>query len=413
MSRLRRKILAILDGTPSEYGKATQGQSIIEMAFIMPLLVVLITGIIEIGWIANNYLSLQEVAKVGARRGTVLSGDNNPISWENNDILTELTILPASSTGGTSIDGTTDGAVNTAREDARNCQLGLSTNNAGFYNLILCQMIDSLSPLEMNSENGIDDIAISVFAVQTMFNDPGGDVDFENGYGPGLDVDEYEPGYIPVVVGRYPTNANECNVLETGARNNSIERDPFNYIDDRDGGTGNVILTYDSSTAQATNPPYTDQPIELADEVNGVWVPRGHDNNNEQQRGFAYLGQHRIEAITVELANGSRTTYDVDCYGSEWSIYDVQERMAVPTFEFDASDITCIEGECVDPNEDLGVYLPSQGLVLVEIWWQHQLLLNLPIFSPVMNALGDDQTTIYVWSAFPVPAVEPRIQYEN
>lgn len=396
MRGLFKKIIEILDGTPSVYGKPTQGQSIVEMVFIMPILIILIVGIIEIGWLANNYLTLQEVAKVGARRGTVLSGNDSPLAWEANNDLLNLSILPSDRTGGTSLDG--QNSLDSNRTAARDCQQ-LYTDNTGFYNRIYCEMLTSLDPLTMDETNGIDDIAISVFAVQTVWNDPAGDYDFENGYTPVINIDEYEPGYIPVVVGRYPSNANECNVLANGGNADTVERDPFDYINN-DSVPDERIVNGELA------------PLELADQVAGGYVS-GYDppSDRERQRGFVVYGQHKVEPVTVEYADGSSQTFDLDCYGSEWSIYQIEERMTVPDFELTASDDLCRDSVCLDTSTDNQQYLPNQGIVVVEIWWQHHLLLNLPVFSPVMTALGDDQTTIYVWSAFPVPSVEPNIQY--
>jgi hypothetical protein len=142
-----------------------------------------------------------------------------------------------------------------------------------------------------------------------------------------------------------------------------------------------------------------------------TWVPAGLDpyTQRERQRGFVFTGQQRL--IDVE---GEET----DCYGSEFSIYDIQELMLVPRFQLSPEELA--QARETNPafgllpngeNVDVRQFLPSQGLVLVEIWWQHDLLLDLPVYNPIFNALGDDQTTLYVWAAFPAPAVEPRIQY--
>ena len=45
-----------------------------------------------------------------------------------------------------------------------------------------CLILDSIDPLTFDQDNGIDDAIISVFAVQTVFNDPSGDVDLEKLY---------------------------------------------------------------------------------------------------------------------------------------------------------------------------------------------------------------------------------------
>ncbi|MBZ0288548.1 MAG: hypothetical protein K8I30_13105, partial [Anaerolineae bacterium] len=52
--------------------------------------------------------------------------------------------------------------------------------------------------------------------------------------------------------------------------------------------------------------------------------------------------------------------------------------------------------------------LPNQGVVLVEMFWQHELLLKNPVFNPVWTILGDN-TTVSVWAAFPLSTTEPRL----
>src|SRR5215468_6917447 len=96
MRRLLRKILQILDGSPAEYGRQRErGQSLIELAFVTPILIIMIAGIVEIGWYANNYIGLLEAAKVGARRGPFLNGDNAPQNFNIN-----ASIAPILASGG-------------------------------------------------------------------------------------------------------------------------------------------------------------------------------------------------------------------------------------------------------------------------------------------------------------------------
>ncbi|HRF93754.1 MAG TPA: hypothetical protein PLZ51_01105, partial [Aggregatilineales bacterium] len=126
----------------------------------------------------------------------------------------------------------------------RNCNtLGdtsIPDNFTGFYNLVLCQMLASLSPLQIRYSSSIpiedrtDDIVISVFSVQMVNNSVptvGGDeLRLQNGITP----NEFQDGYIPVVVGRYPTKANECNYWRDPANPTvpvvlHTERDPFDF----------------------------------------------------------------------------------------------------------------------------------------------------------------------------------------
>jgi len=433
MRRIARKILQILDGTPAVYGKQERGQSLVEMAFITPLILVLIAGIVEIGWLTNNYLTLQEVTKVGARRGTVLTGDLSPLNWDNRG-----SSLPPGQTGGSSIDSGDASLVDPALTEAQNRRANVRRCDQldlvpGFYNIILCTMLDSMEPLTIRfqdslppGEIAVDDIAISVFAIQTVHNAPvtgvpfgtggnidpatNGDVDFDS-FTPYVDNDNFEDNtWDSVVVGRYPINANECNVdVDSNLINPPVERDPFDYVNDRNLTTR--VFTLPTGTVTI--------PLELARQEGAVWVPSGGDGANpadvygytfrERQRGFVYTGQHRIEA---------KDGQEFDCFGSEFDIYEIQELMQLPKFQMTPDELAAAQAG--NPNfglnpdgtqVDVRQYLPNQGLVLVEMWWQHDLLLDLAVFNPIFNALGSDQTTLYVWAAFPVPSVEPRLTY--
>jgi hypothetical protein len=59
-------------------------------------------------------------------------------------------------------------------------------------------------------------------------------------------------------------------------------------------------------------------------------------------------------------------------------------------------------------------YVPSQGIVLVELHWKHETISQFvglaPVLSPVFAILGTN-TTVSVWAAFPLPTVEPRIKF--
>jgi len=58
------KIIQLLDGTPAVYGKRQSGQSVVELALITPILIILLAGLVEIGWFANNYLNLLDVTRL-------------------------------------------------------------------------------------------------------------------------------------------------------------------------------------------------------------------------------------------------------------------------------------------------------------------------------------------------------------
>jgi hypothetical protein len=329
-----KRIVQILDGTPADYGKPQSGQSLVELALITPILIVLIMGLAEIGWFANNYLILLEVSRVGARNGTVLSGELDPLNWNYDASIHYDIELPV--------------VGNTAPYNFRNC--AQVSAYPGFYNFLTCLMERSLAPLELRQ--GIcdpsttpptpcqDDMVVSVFSLQALDNTS---INVKN------PVPGAPSGNNMVVVGRWPHNANECGYNAAGAVSPQEPRDPFDFSSNQDDDEARNYL----------------------------------DTAAEKQRGFVYLAQHRL----VDNAN---------CFGSEWTVAEVEQLVNLPNFS-----LTTTQRQ----------QLPNQGMVLVEIFWRHSLLLQNPVFNPVFRILGTN-TVISVWAAFPVPAAEPRIRFD-
>ncbi len=52
-----------------------RGQAMTEFAFVLPILLVLLFGIVQFGIIFNNYVTLTDAARAASRRGAVLRGD--------------------------------------------------------------------------------------------------------------------------------------------------------------------------------------------------------------------------------------------------------------------------------------------------------------------------------------------------
>lgn len=437
-----KKILQILDGTPAASSKPRQrGQSFVELALITPILLIMVAGIIEIGWYANNYINLLEAAKVGARRGPFLNGENGPQAFEekfltdnNGDGIADSTAIihPSITYGSVPAlllpTALTDPVLTNTRYSTRGYTFPLETsscsiipdNQYGFYNLIACTVLDSLDPLEIRvglldpnespdaPEVYQDDIVISVFSMQKINNGPVGSSnpdgfnDDEDGPGTPYDFDirpwGYDLGHQVVAVGRWPSEANECF---DGTTNLDV-RDPFDYMTDGDATTitvataagENVILPLELS-----RPVYNDTG-EIID-FEGY-----NDTNEERQRGWVLTGQRRVTIGDDELFEGN-------CWGSEFSLERVQRLMNLPRFVPSG-----------DPNyQNRRRYIPSQGMVLVEIFWEHSLLMGdaFPLFYSSYNLLtsiggagepyANDVNVIHVWAAFPAPAAEPKIVY--
>jgi Flp pilus assembly protein TadG len=63
---------------PSDVLRREDGQAITEFALILPVLVALLLGIIQFGIVFNNYLTITDAARAGARKAAVsrFLGDN-------------------------------------------------------------------------------------------------------------------------------------------------------------------------------------------------------------------------------------------------------------------------------------------------------------------------------------------------
>jgi Flp pilus assembly protein TadG len=64
-----------------------RGQTMTEFALILPLLVVLLFGIIQFGIIFNNYVTLTDAARAGARTGAVSRWSGNPSAACVNQVM--------------------------------------------------------------------------------------------------------------------------------------------------------------------------------------------------------------------------------------------------------------------------------------------------------------------------------------
>ena len=54
-------------GRPSAFSSEEEGQAVIELAFCLPLLLLVVTGILSFGLTFNSYIQLTEATSVGAR----------------------------------------------------------------------------------------------------------------------------------------------------------------------------------------------------------------------------------------------------------------------------------------------------------------------------------------------------------
>jgi Flp pilus assembly protein TadG len=58
--------------------KNQQGQSMTEFALVLPILVMLLFGVIQFGIVFNNYITVTDAVRAGARKGAVSRHLQNP-----------------------------------------------------------------------------------------------------------------------------------------------------------------------------------------------------------------------------------------------------------------------------------------------------------------------------------------------
>jgi hypothetical protein len=383
------------------------------MALITPILIVMFMGMVEIGWFANNYMTLLDVTRSGARRAAVLQDQFSPLQWDNRASGVPLATGFLDNNNDYSSQGLTlSGSAGVSqfqmpyivpadatieeywRRSQRAC--GTYADPGGtvyppmFYQQVACVMLSSLDPLRLDGENSVDDIVVSGFSLARVTDPPGATVNML----PTLNPPAPDGTTWVMVAGRYPTNANECEIMNTGTLAAPVftlrtagqtgafdYRDPFDIDND---GREDRIRTGDSRYLSIQN---TQNINERRNDVVEFDAPATSLATAERQVGFVWYGQHWIRAQGL-------TTAGTGCIGSEFTIAMIEQIMNLPQF---------------GPNDEQRALLPHQGLVLVEMFWEHEMLLKFPVFNPVVGAFAGDTTpTISVWAAFPMPSVEPN-----
>jgi len=289
----------------------------VELTLTLPILLVMLLGLTEIGWYADHYLTLLDVVREAGRFGST----KDPMLWPDGDekhyqrmdceeLVTNFDKKAFENK--TTWPGPDLSAWGYTVGDER---------PVGYYDGVACSVIGNMAPLEFNDQT--DDIVVSVFSFFLL--------------------NRGTPNAHVRVYGRYPARANECE--------NDDQYDPFDW--NRDGLGG----------GQDENPGFYDS---------------GWDN----VRGYVFRGNHQIDYGA-----------SVKCLGSEFSTVEVEKML---DFQGDPDRARKIER------------VRNNGMILVEIFWDHHQLFGLPWFN--FGPLEDAQT-IHVWAFFPVTAAEPDINY--
>lgn len=343
MRRSVKKVLAVLDGQPT----GMQGQAMVELVLTLPIFMIMLVGMAEIGWFANNYLILSDVVRSAGRYGSI----REPFSYPDAQFVYNLNAhdCEISTTPGTPNEtynffaGQIPSIENPpAGLPAPPFGPGLENQMVGFYDGVACAVITNMTPLDFNPDT--DDIVVSVFSYSPWPLNCDNDSTT-----PAPDCESIR------VSGRWPAGLNECSEDVAGDHH-----DPFDFNRNGIGDTSNPTETITGDS----NHPYYNR----------------FDTAPEIVRGYPFLGNQRIPKTT-------------NCIGSRISLAWMEERLntsiSINTLGLPNAEMSTTE---------LG-YVEAYGLVLVEIQWRSEQLLGL--FGWV------EPIPIHIWGIFPLAAAQP------
>jgi hypothetical protein len=390
MRKTLRQLIDVLDGKP----RAAKGQSIVESALTFPILILMVLGLMELGFAMNYYLTMLDLVREAGRRGANLS----PIFWDENDTrnYNRLDCDTYSPSDGISHLYNLGDNLNQNRRVPRGpeaSRYGYRTGPEGpygFFDGIVCQIILSMYPMEFEdprpwSEDGQtppipdrsaeftrNDIVVSAFSYTMMdFTQP------FKGSVAGAAVGPTVPSnrlYVRIT-GRYPRENRYCRTAD-GAGD---ERDPFDY------------KTPDLYTAWTRG-----RPADIDELGYGIGMsdPRYDDPRenivtaSQGIRGFVFTGN----AIGT-FNNSDPSDY---CLGSRFTVQDVEARLNATL-----------------STQGLEYYRPNGGLVLVEMFWQYHPRFFQPLavlfgggfFAGADGTLANDPV-FHVFGFFPAPGAQ-------
>jgi hypothetical protein len=134
-----------------------RGQSLVELTFVFPILLLMLAGLIEVGYYINNYLTVLDASREAARH----AADLNPRSpYTDNFMMSNYDGNPVSEQNAC---GGAPGEVN--GPDSPGC-LDLGCDVTGyFYHKAACLVETNMHPLSLDLSNPNVDVVITVVAV--------------------------------------------------------------------------------------------------------------------------------------------------------------------------------------------------------------------------------------------------------
>ncbi len=242
MRRYLKKLLDILDGAPAPHkhgSRMRRGQSLVELTLAMPILIILLLGLMEIGWLASNFLVLLDVTRSAGRFGAT----TDPLQWATGEEHNLERMDCNTSEGGSFAD--IDNQVYLPVSDTSHLP-GVFVDGAdspiGYYDGVACAVVGNMAPLIFDPSK--DDVAISVFAYV---------------------VEDFGSGAQVRITGRFPARQNEC------------ANEPFDPFD------ANRNNSYDPSEDQFRMYDGTEE--------------TSPTDNDENIRGYVLTGHHQIEDV--------------------------------------------------------------------------------------------------------------------
>jgi len=241
MRRYLRDLLRTLDGAPPMHAtrRAHRGQSLVEMTLIMPLLLVMLLGLIEIAWLANHFLILMDVSRSAARFGA--NGD--PLDWATGEEHNLERMDCDTIEGGSYVDYP-DNHVFLPMTDTSHLPPSFfdgADSPISYFDGVACAAVRNMTPLIFDTTQ--DDVVVSVFSF----------VSEDFGSGPEIHV-----------AGRYPARQNECS------------NEPYDPFDVNHNGI------------------YDDPPEDYFRMLGGTGEDTSASDNSENVRGFVLTGHHEV-----------------------------------------------------------------------------------------------------------------------
>jgi len=395
MRQTLHKIVSILDGQPT----GVRGQSLVEMTITFPLLILMVLSLVEVGFVANNYLILMDVVRAAGRAAVTTNPDST--QWPDNETRSYNRMDCDQPETGNHHDDTyhrlgnanvpgTDPILYDERDNVNPAMPGGGASQTGprgqhlqasysysliqdgpfgFFDSVACQVTRGMAPLVLNDDDSTkskDDIVVSTVSYELMTYGTGithGD-NVKYAAGPGAHHFGTQDFWV-TVTNRWPM-ANRYCVTNPGQPNQAGDgRDPMDFMRD------------DFNTAWTNGGPTLDKVGSygegLYNQATKTYIAGSLATGTQGVRGFVFTGNNMNPD---------------GCYGSRFTVQEIEARLNL------------------DTNLALNSVMPNGGLVIVEIFWQHHPLFLGPIFQGYNgNKLNDP--VLWVWGWFPLPNIEP------